>query len=121
MPNHHIVDGGDPEKGHDTQYGYDQKGPTYEEPFVHGHATVAEAAGTGGDTHRGLKSRHIQFLYVQNPHLVHNMALTRLQGSRWCYWNWSVRRIRRHSRLGWPSALVHGISQHDDCRMECYE
>jgi hypothetical protein len=70
MPNHHIVDGGDPEKGHDVQYGYDQKGPTYEEPFVHGHATIAEAAGTGGHTHRGLKSRHIQFLYVQDPHLA---------------------------------------------------
>jgi hypothetical protein len=67
MPNHHIVDGGDPEKGHDAQYGYDQKGTVHEEPFVHGHATLAEAAGTGGATHRGLKSRHIQFLYVSKP------------------------------------------------------
>jgi hypothetical protein len=66
MPNHHVVsDGGDPEKGHDAQYGYESKGGVYEEPFVHGHATVAEAAGTGGATHRGLKSRHIQFLYVE--------------------------------------------------------
>jgi hypothetical protein len=65
MPNHHIVDGGDAEKGgHDAQYAYDSKGGAYEEPFVHGHATIAEAAGTGGATHRGLKSRHIQFLYV---------------------------------------------------------
>jgi amino acid transporter len=64
MPNHHIVDSGDAEKGgHNAQYGYEAKGgAAYEEPFVHGHATIAEAAGTGGATHRGLKSRHIQFL-----------------------------------------------------------
>jgi amino acid transporter len=64
MPNHHIAPNGvDPEKGSDAQYGYESKGGgAYEEPFVHGHATVAEAAGHGGDTHRGLKSRHIQFL-----------------------------------------------------------
>jgi len=63
MPNHHIVDGGDPEKGgHEPQYGYEAKGGAYEEPFVHGHTTIAEASGTGGTTHRGLKSRHIQFL-----------------------------------------------------------
>ena len=69
MPNHHIVSGGlDPEKGHDAQYGYDTKAGAYEKPFVHGHATVAEASGRGGDTHRGLKSRHIQFLYVQIPY-----------------------------------------------------
>ncbi|KAF2026514.1 proline-specific permease-like protein [Setomelanomma holmii] len=63
MPNHYIAPNGvDPEKGADAQYGYESKGGAYEEPFVHGHATVAEAAGHGGDTHRGLKSRHIQFL-----------------------------------------------------------
>ena len=63
MPNHHIVDGGDPEKGgHEPQHGYEAKGGAYEEPFVHGHTTIAEASGTGGTTHRGLKSRHIQFL-----------------------------------------------------------
>jgi hypothetical protein len=61
MPNHHFAEGGDPEK---TGYGYETNGGAYEEPFVHGHATIAEAAGTGGATHRGLKSRHIQFLYV---------------------------------------------------------
>jgi amino acid transporter len=32
------------------------------EPVVLGASTVAEASGRGGDTHRGLKSRHIQFL-----------------------------------------------------------
>jgi amino acid transporter len=65
MPNHQIVSNGmDPEKAHASQYGYDEKAGVYEEPFVHGHATVAEAAGTGGNTHRGLKSRHIQFLYA---------------------------------------------------------
>jgi amino acid transporter len=59
MPNHQIVSTtGDPEKGHDAQYNYEAN----EEPFVHGHSTLAEAAGTGGATHRGLKSRHIQFL-----------------------------------------------------------
>ncbi|KAH7399553.1 proline-specific permease-like protein [Pyrenochaeta sp. MPI-SDFR-AT-0127] len=63
MPNHHIVDGGDPEKGQDAvPYGYEKESPVYEEPFVHGAATVGEATGRGGDTHRGLKSRHIQFL-----------------------------------------------------------
>ncbi|KAJ4372468.1 hypothetical protein N0V83_004242 [Neocucurbitaria cava] len=63
MPNHHIVDGGDPEKGHDGPYtGYEKETGVFEEPFVHGAATVAEASGRGGDTHRGLKSRHIQFL-----------------------------------------------------------
>jgi hypothetical protein len=65
MPNHQVVAGTDPEKG---QYGYDEnQGGVYEEPFVHSHATVAGAAGTGGATHRGLKSRHIQFLYVLKP------------------------------------------------------
>lgn len=50
----------DPEK---AQYGYDSKAQGYnEDGFVHGHATVAAANGVGGDTHRGLKSRHIQFL-----------------------------------------------------------
>jgi amino acid transporter len=28
-----------------------------------GAGTLAEATGRGGETHRGLKSRHIQFLY----------------------------------------------------------
>lgn len=61
MPNHHMASG-DPEKGSDVPYGYDSKaGGAYEEPFVHG-ATLAEASGNGGETHRGLKSRHIQFL-----------------------------------------------------------
>jgi hypothetical protein len=68
MPKHEIVASGtgDAEKGlgRDPKYGYDTKPPAYDEPFVHGHATIAEAAGTGGNTHRGLKSRHIQFLYV---------------------------------------------------------
>ncbi|CBX95307.1 hypothetical protein IAQ61_004129 [Plenodomus lingam] len=64
MPNHHIVDGGvDPEKGvHVAPYGYEEKNGTFEEPFVHGAATVGAETGRGGDTHRGLKSRHIQFL-----------------------------------------------------------
>lgn len=66
MPNHQIANGGDPEKGHDvTTYGHEANVGAYEEPFVHGAATVGAATGRGGDTHRGLKSRHIQFLYVQ--------------------------------------------------------
>ena len=60
MPNHHVVGTGDAEKGYD----YDKQTTTVEEPFVHGAGTVAEATGRGGDTQRGLKSRHIQFLYV---------------------------------------------------------
>jgi amino acid transporter len=43
---------------------YEKNGTYTSEPFAHGHSTVAEATGRGGDTHRGLKSRHIQFLYV---------------------------------------------------------
>jgi amino acid transporter len=43
---------------------YEKDGDLTSEPFVHGATTVAEATGRGGDTHRGLKSRHIQFLYV---------------------------------------------------------
>lgn len=69
MPNHHVVNSGDPEKGHDGSYGYDSKAGAYEEPFVHGHS-LAEAAGTGGETHRGLKSRHIQFLYVTHDAMI---------------------------------------------------
>ncbi|KAF1951902.1 amino-acid permease inda1 [Byssothecium circinans] len=41
---------------------YEKNGNYTSEPFVHGHSTVAQATGRGGDTHRGLKSRHIQFL-----------------------------------------------------------
>lgn len=67
MPNHRIADGSDPEKGSDAvPYGYEKESGVYEEPFVHGAATVGEATGRGGDTHRGLKSRHIQFLYVHD-------------------------------------------------------
>ncbi|KAF2869517.1 proline-specific permease-like protein [Massariosphaeria phaeospora] len=61
MNRKHHHDAGALEKGHDAPYDYNANGE-YEEPFVHGAATVAEAAGHGGDTHRGLKSRHIQFL-----------------------------------------------------------
>lgn len=63
MPNHQMVDGKDPEKGnHVAPYGYDEKAGSYEEPYVHGASTVGGETGRGGDTHRGLKSRHIQFL-----------------------------------------------------------
>ena len=64
MPNHHIVSEADAEKGFEAQqYGYDKDRTAHtEEPFVHGAATVGAATGRGGDTHRGLKSRHIQFL-----------------------------------------------------------
>lgn len=50
------------EKGHASAGDWDKNGAYMEEPFVHGAATVAEASGRGGDTHRGLKSRHIQFM-----------------------------------------------------------
>jgi hypothetical protein len=71
MPNHHIVGSADAEKGYD----YGTKTQTTEEPFVHGAATVGEATGRGGDTHRGLKSRHIQFLYaVQRRHPLRDIA-----------------------------------------------
>jgi amino acid transporter len=45
------------EKGH--RHSHEAYTP---DPFEHGAATVAEASGRGGDMHRGLKSRHIQFL-----------------------------------------------------------
>jgi amino acid transporter len=52
------------ETGYTTGADYEKGGEFTSEPFVHGATTVAEATGRGGDTHRGLKSRHIQFLYV---------------------------------------------------------
>lgn len=51
----------DAEKGHDARYDYESK-DIYGEAPVLGAATVAEAQGRGGETQRGLKSRHIQFL-----------------------------------------------------------
>lgn len=59
--NHH-----DAEKGHDGRYDYEDKDNVYtSRPELVG-ATVAQESGIGGDTHRGLKSRHIQFLYVSS-------------------------------------------------------
>ena len=57
--NHH-----DAEKGHDGRYDYEAKEGIYGESPALAGATVAQETGIGGDTHRGLKSRHIQFLYV---------------------------------------------------------
>lgn len=58
MPNHYMAD----EKPETTPYGYEETNVGFEEPFVHGASTVGGETGRGGDTHRGLKSRHIQFL-----------------------------------------------------------
>jgi amino acid transporter len=55
---HHA---GEIEKGNSTSYDYDTKNGIYDQSPI-GATTVAEAAGRGGETHRGLKSRHIQFL-----------------------------------------------------------
>ena len=41
---------------------WDKNGSLKEEQM--GGTTLGEVTGRGGDTHRGLKSRHIQFLYV---------------------------------------------------------
>jgi amino acid transporter len=61
MPNHHMAD----EKAFEaTPHSYEESNVGFEEPFVHSAATVGGETGRGGDTHRGLKSRHIQFLYV---------------------------------------------------------
>lgn len=46
------------EKGYSNGHDYEGTGGPYEEKSV---GTIA--AGRGGETHRGLKSRHIQFLY----------------------------------------------------------
>ncbi|KNG46596.1 amino-acid permease inda1 [Stemphylium lycopersici] len=58
MPNHHMAD----EKPEAVPFGYEESNLGFEEPFVHGASTVGGETGRGGDTHRGLKSRHIQFL-----------------------------------------------------------
>ncbi|USP76943.1 uncharacterized protein yc1106_04217 [Curvularia clavata] len=58
MPNHYMAD----EKPEATPYGFEETNVGFEEPFVHGASTVGGETGRGGDTHRGLKSRHIQFL-----------------------------------------------------------
>ncbi|KAJ4345331.1 uncharacterized protein N0V89_011461 [Didymosphaeria variabile] len=51
------------EKGYlDGGNDWDRNGTYSEEPYAQGATTVGEATGRGGDTHRGLKSRHIQFL-----------------------------------------------------------
>jgi amino acid transporter len=58
MPNHYMAD----EKPETAPFGYEETNVGFEEPIVHGAATVGGETGRGGDTHRGLKSRHIQFL-----------------------------------------------------------
>jgi hypothetical protein len=117
MPNHHIVGAGDAEKGYD----YGKQTHTTEEPFVHGAATVGEATGRGGDTHRGLKSRHIQFLYAAIGDIRPVTLLIQQQSSRWCNWNRSLRWIRCHSCPGRSCPAIHGLPGYDDCRMECHE
>ena len=50
------------EKGYSQGVGeWDKNGAYREETY--GGTTLGEVTGRGGDTHRGLKSRHIQFLY----------------------------------------------------------
>ncbi|KAF2647645.1 hypothetical protein K491DRAFT_723254 [Lophiostoma macrostomum CBS 122681] len=56
--NHHDAE---IEKGYEGNV-YNMPSNTYGEQQAVSAATVAEASGRGGDTHRGLKSRHIQFL-----------------------------------------------------------
>ena len=58
-------DGAGVEKGypHDID-DYSKYGTHLEQPYIEGATTVGAATGRGGDTHRGLKSRHIQFLYA---------------------------------------------------------
>ncbi|KAK7183446.1 hypothetical protein DPSP01_010554 [Paraphaeosphaeria sporulosa] len=59
----HGHDGAAVEKGYPHDGNILDKNGTYsEEPYVQGATTVGAATGRGGDTHRGLKSRHIQFL-----------------------------------------------------------
>ena len=54
--------GAEVEKGYSQGVGeWDKNGAYREEKY--GETTLGEATGRGGDTHRGLKSRHIQFLY----------------------------------------------------------
>jgi len=122
MPNHHVVDRADPEKGrHGAPYEYGVKPEADDAPFVHGAATVGRETGRGGDTQRGLKSRHIQFLYVQPLQTYDALVLMIAKGPRGCYWHWLVHRIRVDSCFGGTSPLVHGLSLHDDCRLECHE
>ncbi|KAF2187613.1 proline-specific permease-like protein [Zopfia rhizophila CBS 207.26] len=51
----------DTEKAQEARYSESKDGIYGDRPVL-GARTVAEAEGRGGETHRGLKSRHIQFL-----------------------------------------------------------
>lgn len=57
--NHHDAEKGSQDA---APYDYDTKNGVYSDAPPLGAATVAAEGGHGGDTHRGLKSRHIQFL-----------------------------------------------------------
>jgi hypothetical protein len=70
----------DLEKSHVTGL-YEPKSNIYGAQADYGAATVAEASGRGGDTHRGLKSRHIQFLYVYVYLVTSNMLILLLEPS----------------------------------------
>ncbi|KAF2260184.1 proline-specific permease-like protein [Lojkania enalia] len=54
-------DGAEVEKGESSGL-HKPESYVYGEHTAHGSKTVAEASGRGGETHRGLKSRHIQFM-----------------------------------------------------------
>jgi hypothetical protein len=64
--------GVDEAKAHDYEA---QSGIEKEESVVPGDAMLTE--GRGGQTQRGLKSRHIQFLFVESPARIHH-PLTRV-------------------------------------------
>ena len=57
----------DAEKGREL---HEEHSNVYGDQAVIAEASVAQAVGRGGETHRGLKSRHIQFLYVFSNQLV---------------------------------------------------
>lgn len=113
--------------GAEIEKGYEmsdsEKNAAYaSEPFVNGAVTVAESAGRGGDTHRGLKSRHIQFLYVlQNLDFMFDRRLITMQSTWRRYWYRVVRRLWGHPRSRRPCSVIHGLPFNDDCRLECHE
>ena len=52
-----------------------------------------------GQTHRGLKSRHIQFLALGTYFLLFCIELILILKTRWMYWHWIVCGV-------WPSVVA---------------
>jgi yeast amino acid transporter len=71
-----------------------------EELFRHG------GAGEFGETHRGLKSRHIQFLALGMYLSPSSVRLGLMSIDRWMYWHWTVRGSGQVLSLVGPAPLL---------------